>query len=204
MNLPNYSIELKDYSKYPDQKLIKSLKKGKMHAFNELYRRYAGKVLGFASSYFWNEIEAEDIVQEVFIQIWERRKELKADCSFQSFLFTCVKNRVLNRIRNRKAAIQYQDLDLDLLIDDSVEEPESFFGIKEKTAAQILGSLSPTQKQIFSMSKLEGYSHQEIANMLNISIRTVEHHIYLAKKQLKNDLIGQSSSLVLISLVFLS
>lgn len=155
----------------------------------------------FASTYFWNETDAEDIVQEVFIQIWERRKELRSDCSFQSFLFTCVKNRVLNRIRKRKATIQFQDVDLDLLVDDSIKNPDSIFEVKEKTASELLGTLPPTQKQIFSMSKLEGYSHQEIAKMLNISIRTVEHHIYLAKKQLKNDLIGQSPSLVWVSLI---
>lgn len=192
---------MKDYPKYPDQQLINYLRKGEICAFDELYRRYAGKVLMFSSTYFWNEFEAEDIVQEVFIQIWERRKELRSDCSFQSFLFTCVKNRVLNRIRKRKVSIQYQAQDLDLLVDESTGEFESIFEEKQKTVAQLLGTLSPTQKQIFSMSKLEGYSHQEIAKMLNISIRTVEHHIYLAKKQLKSDLVSQSPSLVWVSLI---
>ncbi|WP_169817507.1 RNA polymerase sigma factor [Algoriphagus vanfongensis] len=194
---------MKKYQEYSDGQLATLLKEGKVAAFDELYRRYSGKLLGFARTFFVEGADAEEVVQEIFIQLWEKRKKIKSDQNIESFLFTCVKNRVFNQLRARKKEVRLEENAADALVDESYVEESSFFESRKAAVFQILGHLPPTQKEIFTLSKLEGYSHQEIADMMDVSIRTVEHHIYLAKKQLKSQVLKKVPFIILLFSIFL-
>ncbi|GAA0877315.1 RNA polymerase sigma-70 factor [Algoriphagus jejuensis] len=194
----------KVFSTYSDSQLITFLKSGDIRAFDELYRRYAKKVLAYAKTFFWDKTEAEEVVQEVFVKIWETREKLNEELSFSSFLFTCVKNRIYNRLKAQKKKVILETEELDSLVDESVEEEQHFLENRKQVAFQLLGLLPPVQKNIFTLSKLEGRSHQEIAEMLNISIRTVEHQVYLAKKQLKSQLLEQTPFALVVGLSLIS
>lgn len=192
---------MKSFSKHSDQELISFLKEGKYEAFDEIYHRYSTKVLRFANTFFLDKTEAEDVVQEVFVNVWVKRKELKKEQSIKSFLFTCVKNRIYNKLRDQKKNARLEEHELNSLVDETSLGVESFHDKRKLVAFEILRSLPTGQQNIFTLSKRDGYSHQEIAQKLNISIRTVEHHIYLAKKHIKASLVEQSLWLYTLALL---
>lgn len=184
---------MKSYLKHTDAKLISLLQDGKYEAFDEIYRRYSAKVLGFATTFFLDKTEAEDVVQEVFLNVWIKRQKLKKEHSIKCFLFTCVKNRIYNKLRDQKKSARVDEFELNALVDETTLGVENFQETKRLVADKILQSLPIGQQNIFTLSKRDGFSHQEIAQKLNISVRTVEHHIYLAKKQIKASLMEQST-----------
>lgn len=187
---------MKPHSHFTDQELISLLQKGRLEAFDGLYHRYSAKVLGFAKTFFHDQTEAEDVVQEVFVGVWEKRDKLKEGLCFKSYLFTSVKNRIYNKLRDQKKNVRIEEYQLDTYVDESTVEVENFYEERQQVAFDILQNLPTGQKNIFTLSKMDGYSHQEIAQKLNISVRTVEHHIYLAKKHIKAGLFEQSPLLV--------
>lgn len=192
------------YAKQSDRQLISSIQQGELRAFDELYGRYARKVLAYAKTFFWDKTEAEEVVQEVFVKVWETRAKLDPELNFSAFLHTCVKNKIYNKLKAQKKTVFVPDTELETLADEAAEEEQGARESRRQVAFQLLGLLPPVQQNIFTLSKLEGRSHQEIADMLNISIRTVEHHIYLAKKQLKTQLLEQSPYALVVGLSLLA
>lgn len=180
------------FKKYSDEQLISSLQGGEIKAFDELYRRYSGRTLMFAKSYLVNKFEAEGVVQEVFIQIWTGREKLKKELNFSSFLFTCLKNRIYNKIRDQKNQVKLEESHLASLVEESCLVEKDFLEEQGQIAFQLLKQLPPVQQHIFSLNKLEGYSHKEIAEMLNLSLRTVENHVYLARRKLRSQIVEKS------------
>ena len=77
-----------------DRELIKLLQKGNVEAFDSLFEVYSSKLFGFAVKYFKNEADAEELVQEVFVKVWENRQTLKSELSFKSYLFTIALNQI--------------------------------------------------------------------------------------------------------------
>jgi len=88
--------------KGPDQNLVQLLKNGNVAAFDSLFKLYRPKLFGFALKYFRNETEAEELVQEVFVKVWENRKSLKSEFSFKSYVFTIALNQI-RKYFNKKA-----------------------------------------------------------------------------------------------------
>ena len=88
-------------SNHNESQLVKSLSKGEIFAFNALYHEYSNRLYRFALGYLKSEEEAEELVQEVFFKIWEKRKELKEDLSFKSFLFTLAFNLIRKHFRTK-------------------------------------------------------------------------------------------------------
>lgn len=195
---------IKSYSVSTDQELVAFLQAEDFNAFDELYKRYAPKLLGFAGTFFIEKVEAEDVVQEVFLKVWERRTKLKKELSFSSFLFTSVKNRVYNKLRDQKKNISLDEFAVDSLVDESTLGLENIYELKRKLAFELLEKLPANQRNIFTLSKMEGYSHHEIAQMLNISVRTVDHHVYLAKKHIKNKLFEQTPLITALAIMIIS
>ncbi len=132
-----------------------------------------------------NEDDAAEVVNDVFLAIWERRLELKLDDSLKNYLFTSVKNRSLNFIN--KAGLKYAEVPDDL----GIASPE--VGILEKIAALetekqikvLIDALPQKCKQVFLLSRMEQLSYKEISELMDISVKTVENHIGLAIKFIK-------------------
>lgn len=176
-----------------DQSLLISLRQGDIKAFDELYYRYAKKLMAFALTFFADQTIAEEAVQEVFIRIWEKRRELDESKSFKSYLFQAVKFYMFNFIRDRKKLCSYEDVSEVTFKTENSVEGQLHYEELEATAKLLISKLPIVQQEVFRLNKLEGVTPQEIATRMNLSKRTIEHHIYLATKTVKSELLHHIS-----------
>jgi RNA polymerase sigma-70 factor (family 1) len=190
------------YSSYSDQELIGSLNRGDSAAFAELYDRHWGTLYVHALKMLHNEDEAKDIVQETFISLWSKAEglELKSNLSF--YLFSSVRHKVLNLIRDKKVRVGYTDL-FSLYIDqfagnvlEQIDEQELLLAIDEA-----IQRLPEKMRVVFELSRKGHLSHKEIAEQLNISESTVSRQVSNALKIIRSKL-NRPESLILAMLLF--
>ena len=157
-------------------------------AFSEFFDCYHSKLIKFAHLFVSNYVYAEEIVSEVLINLLKNRKNLHEIEKFEGYLFTMVKNKSLNFIKqNKKNLGQF-----------SIENLEDFFSIERIDPYEIfLGSelrdllnksiekLPPKRQMVFKLIKDEGMSHKEVAELMDLSVRTVEVHLKLAVKDVR-------------------
>lgn len=183
---------------HDEQLLVSRLKKGDLEAFDKLFNSFSPKLYRFAFRYLNSKEDAEEIVQEVFLKVWEKRATLKEDLSFSSFLFTVTQRISLNAIRKKRnyekaTVIALANTDRD---SNFVEDQIFASQVLECTRAAV-DSLSPQRKRIFTMSREQYLSHEQIATSLKISKNTVEVQMVLALKHIRKYLthLGISGSL---------
>ena len=157
--------------------------------FEDLFRTHYAELCGFANKFLRDIEAAEEIVQSVFVKFWESKEETNIQSSPKSYLFTAVKNTCLNQLKHFKIKEDYKqhnqrEIDLENLQQHSDLETNE---VESKIHAAI-DALPEGRKKIFILSRFEGLKYQEIANKLNISIKTVENQMGSALKQLKVDL----------------
>lgn len=166
--------------------ILESLRQGSYDAFDALYMRYAPHVEAFAFCMLKNRSEAEDLAHDIFLKIWETRESIGYIRSFRSYLFRMTKNAVFDIFEHKSVQTRYRQRLLhveELLTDDLSAKvaTEDLMMIINMAVEQM-----PRQRQqIFRLSRYEGLSHQEIAQQLGISPKTVEYHIGRALAELK-------------------
>ena len=172
-----------------DLQLISSLKKGNHEAFDTLYGKYARGLYAFITSILKSPSDAEEIVQNVFVKVWERRNTIEERFSFKSYLFTIAYRDVISHLRkqNLLASIQTENNQEILLNDDHAELEIEFFNI-DKIYHDILDHLPEKRKEIFLLSREKGLSNKEIASQLNISVKTVENQMTAALRTFREKL----------------
>ncbi|MDH5474566.1 MAG: RNA polymerase sigma-70 factor [Cyclobacteriaceae bacterium] len=172
-----------------DKKVILALKKGERWAFRSVFDQYHLKLYHFAVKMGLSHEDAEGIVQEVFITIWEKRSNIKEELHFKSFLYTITKRLTIKKIRRLILENDFQTTSKNNLqnFNHETEEYIVFSDLMEQANTSI-EKLPVERKQIFMLSKQHGLSNQEIAEKLNISIRTVENQLYRATKTLRDDI----------------
>ena len=182
-----------------DKQLCILLHNGDKKAFDILYERYWKRLFVYAYKIFEDQLICEDIVQEVFVRLWERSGEVKID-ELEGYLFRATKYQVLNAIRNMKRTTPYEDilptLPVEFTVDLLFEERETSEIITNSVQA-----LPEKCQIVFLLSREDDLSNKEIANRLCISVRTVEAHLYKALKLIKKNL-GEINFWVLASLGF--
>ncbi len=157
-------------------------------SFEALFKQHFAHLCNFSKQYVQDENTAKDIVQKVFIKLWESRAQIDLNQNIQSYLFTSVKNRSLNYIRdNQKYRSRVLDLDCGE-IDLMAETDQS--GVQELQAkiSQALASLPEKCRLVFEMSRFKEMKYREIAEELDISQKTVEAHMSKAMKTLRVEL----------------
>jgi RNA polymerase sigma-70 factor (ECF subfamily) len=172
-----------------DKKLIEHLKKGDLHAFDALYRKYSNKLLFFTLGYLNINEDAEDLVQEVFLTIWRKHKKLNENHSFKSYLFTITYNSIKKYYR--KKGIEKKHLNQFLEnADEAINPILSEIEYKELTLKvnEIVQTFPERRKEIFKLSREAHLSNQEIADKLNITKKTVENHLTTSLKTLREQL----------------
>lgn len=178
--------------KKADKDLVKLLINNDEAAFSELYVRYKNKLMAFCFTYLKSTDEAEDLVQELFLYIWESRYFINEERSFSSYLYTIAHNRVLNYFRNVDVKLKVETL-LAKQIPQYEEIIESDIIYKEYLSMlkQVITQLPPQRKRIFNMSREQNLTHKEIAEILGISPHTVQEHISESLHFIKNQFLNK-------------
>ena len=163
--------------------------------FEFIFKAYFPRLKAFAKKFISDRSEAEDVIQEVFLKVWLKRKEIEEE-TFQPYLFTLVRNACLNHIKHQKIADNYR-IDLEdtmkeegLYYADFFSDPfhQTIFAEIQKEIDEVVENLPEQTKKIFRLSRFEGLKNNEIASMLNISLRTVEKHNSRALQKIKKHL----------------
>jgi len=167
--------------------LIRDFKKGDTKAFEKLFQKYHKKLYAFLFHLLHSKEDAEEIVQETFIKIWEKREDFIEGYSFDSFLFTIAKNAFLNLNRKKINRKVFED-HLNFLDEISSGRADDYVIFKEtkEIINTIIEGLPPKRKEIFFLRKIEGLSRKEIAEKLDISIITVDSQLMKANIYLKD------------------
>lgn len=176
-----------------EKEAILQLKNGSHEAFSHLYQQYWGTLYNFTRLYINSIDDSKDIVQQVFIKLWESRTLIKEEENFKGFLFIITRNIVFNFFKQSFNESSYKISVLRAFTDSNIE---AFYEIEENIYADelkeylklLIDTLPPRQKEIFLLSREENLSYQEIADRLGISIKTVEHRISQSLKYLKSNI----------------
>ncbi|AWW28851.1 RNA polymerase subunit sigma-70 [Echinicola strongylocentroti] len=169
-----------------DQKLYERIKESDHSAFQELFDRYWKKMFGFTFRMLQNVEQSEDIVQEIFLSLWEKAPE-KDVTHIKSYLYSAVKYQVSSVIRNKKWELDWETIDGIYEVQVPTYDPLELEEMNRYVENSI-DKLPPKCKEVYYLQKEEGYTSKEIASNLNISPRTVEGHLHKAKKILKANL----------------
>jgi len=170
--------------------LILLLKEGNMVAFDAIYEKYCRRLFGFVIRYVKLETDAEEIVQDVFVKIWENREKINTYSSFESYLFTISYNSAISLLRKRIHEKKYLE-HLNSLRHENVASEltdEIYFNELNNKIQSLLAKLTPRQKEIFLLSREEGLTHDEIARKLGISANTVKNHLVTVLNFLKSNI----------------
>lgn len=160
-----------------DTSLILALKEGNPKAYNFLVNTYHHKLCIYAISLTNNHDLSEDIVQNVFMAVWKRRLKLKDDFVVKNYLYRCVYNEFIDQYRKQKSVLALEKKYIDALSTIVEQEDESSLEQLINAVKQEIENLPPKCKQTFLLSKEEGLTNIEIAEYLNVSIKSVEAHI---------------------------
>ncbi|WP_163715274.1 RNA polymerase sigma-70 factor [Mangrovibacterium lignilyticum] len=182
-----------------DLELFSKLKQDDEKAFSELFNRYYSGLCLFAYGLLDDDQKTRELVQEVFVQLWEKRQQIWVHTSVKSYLFRAVKNQLINWINHKKVEQKYLDK---LASDEKDSQVDQYFvevDLHQKIEASI-ESLPPKRKEIFKLSREDELTYREIADRLGISVKTVETQMGLALKHLREDLKEYRHLLIGISL----
>ena len=165
--------------------------------FEDIYLSYFSKMKHFAKEYVILDEDAENIVQDVFVELWENKKMLNMHMNLIAYLFTTIKNKCLNHLRHKlvvqETASKLQEeytISLRMNLDSLEAFDNNLFSDQdiEKIISRALDTLSEKCRTIFIMNKIEGKKQKEIAQELNISINTIETQMGIAYKKLRIEL----------------
>jgi RNA polymerase sigma-70 factor (family 1) len=175
---------------YLDDKLIvKKLKEGDVLSFDYFFKKYHKKVYYFAISYLKNKEEAEDVVQEVFINLWKYRNQINEYYVFSKYLFKITYNAACKRFRKQTSDKKHlEDVLQSIIIEDNSTYLDIEYNNLLETANLLIEKLPSRQKNIFLLSIKEQLTNEQIAQKLNISKKTVENYLTMAKTSLRKSL----------------
>jgi len=157
--------------------------------FKKIFDQYQSDIFNFLHYKTGNLQVAEDILQETFIKLWENRDNIKEELSVKSFLYTIANNMALNYFRHKKIVIKYQVEKQQSDLDHFQNSPDRIYEKKElqENLMQAIEQLPEKTRIVFMMSRFNKLKYNEIAERLEISIKTVESHIGKALKILRKN-----------------
>ncbi|MDD4108854.1 MAG: RNA polymerase sigma-70 factor [Prolixibacteraceae bacterium] len=173
-----------------DESVIEGVKKGDLACFDIMYRYYSIRLYSFILQILKNKFDTEGIVQDTFMKIWEQREKLDTCSSLDSYLFTIAYNKTVSLLRKRLSERKYvdylisiQNSDINTGETDNTELLEFSYRISILTE-----KLPDRQKEVFKLHRIKGLTYKQIAEILNISVNTVENHMVKALKYLRQNL----------------
>jgi len=174
------------YSKFTDNELAVFIKKNDQVAYTEIFLRYSKLLVAHAYRLLGDQDEANDLVQDVFLTLWQNRENLALTNSLSSYLYIATRNRVFNRISHQKIVAKYADSIVSFMevgqaiTDELIRAKELAIIIEQEIAA-----LPPKMREVFLLNKREELSYKEIALKLHITDKTAKQQVYNAVKNLR-------------------
>mgnify|MGYP004558296379 CR=1 FL=1 len=164
-------------------------KNGDKDAFESLYRRYWGRVYSFTRLYIKDPYEQEEVVQHMFIRLWEKRATVDVDKDFDGFLFIITRNLIFNRARRSFTAKSLSDF-IDEAGPEFYQDIEGDIdaGFLREAVERLVTTMPPRQREAFVLSRQEGMSIKKIAEIMDITEKGVQRNINLALRFLKANL----------------
>ncbi len=183
--------------------MVSKLQKGDVGAFDLVYAKYAGKLYGFAFKYLKSAAESEELVQSVFLKVWENHKTLRKESSFKSYLFTIAYNKICNTFKRRKHLQVFvtEQMQGNSLSSSETDELLNYNSTLEQLK-EIIAKLPERQRNIFLQSRQEGKTNKEIAAELGLSSGTVDNYISESLKFIRTNLQDRNFSLLLLFSLF--
>lgn len=187
--MPSHHYPGKQMPLDSEYELMQRLSAGNEDAFGELFGRYYPRVCAFVSCIVKEESTAEDIAQDIFLKIWERRDIFQGRvASFNGYVYRMARNAALNAIRRMTNIDWEQYIQIEETLPDESFEKEYYSREKELFIRLVVCRMPEQRRRVFEMSRYAGMDNQAIADELNISKRTVENHLTLALKKLREAL----------------
>lgn len=175
-----------------DRIIFNEIRQGNKAVYEALFSEYYQSLVRFAESYLFDQQESEDLVQDLFIYIWENAQKVQIHTSIKAYFYQSIRNRCINYLKGLKVKDKKHLLYLDALMnaEDNVEffDPELLRVIKD-TVDEL-----PTQmSKVFRMKLIQGMKREEIAKEMEISVNTVKTHLKRAKEQVREKLHKKTS-----------
>lgn len=188
-----------------EKDIVLELREGNEHAFEKIYHLYSPRLYGKLVKLVKSDSHAQEILQDVFLKLWEYKKSIDPEKSFRSFLFKIAENKVYDFFRK---AARDKTLELELIASCSA----NFNIIEEYTPAEenliilqkAIEMLPPQRQQVFRLCKLEGKSYKEVSELLGISVSTISDHIVKGTKFIRDYFDNNNSSLTFLVIILLS
>lgn len=185
-----------------ERSLVLRLIEGDEDAFCELYAAYKNRLIYFAMRFLKSREYAEDIFQDAFAVVWQGRRFINPDASFSAYLYTIVRNRILNQLRDLFNQDKLREQILSQAVNYTNETKDEIIANDlRQFISRALQQLTPRQREIFQMSRERQMSHREIAEVLGISVNTVQESISISLRTLRTYL--EKNSIVSADLILL-
>jgi len=181
--------KINEISKKQDKELVELLIGSSQEAFGELYARFKERLLYLCKRYLKNEADSEDVVHDVFLQLWETRHSLNSEMSFAAYVQKITKNYTIDKLRHVDVHSRFAKNTL-MNVADSTNETENTIIDNDyaELLKELIENLPPRQKEIYRLSRIEGLSYKEISKLLQISIPAVQKHASIALNKIKEHL----------------
>ncbi|MDD4192938.1 MAG: RNA polymerase sigma-70 factor [Mangrovibacterium sp.] len=186
-----------------DKQAVGKLKKGDVASFDAIFRKYNKKVFYFANSYLKNREEAEDVVQEVFMNLWRHRDQINEQYIFSKYLFKITYNATCKRFRKSPSEKRYREEMLHTSMEDNSTKLDIEYYNLVEIKDLLINKLPEREKEIILLSIEEHLTSTEISQRLNISKKTVDNYLSKARTYLRKSL-GENMSAFLFMVLFLS
>ena len=173
---------------YNDKEMIRRLKKGNIEAFNQIFYAYSSKLYHFAYGYLKSKEDAEEMVQEIFLKIWDKRTNIKEEYQFRSYLFSIAFNYIKKYFRSEALINKY----IEFATPDNPETEQTHEDVNYASLKlmvdQLVERMPEKRKAVFIKSRFEGKNAKDISEEMNISQSTVENHLNQALRFLRQHL----------------
>ena len=167
-----------------DQRLVARLRSGDSAAFEALYRRHSSGIFGLALRMLRNRADAEDLLQEIFLQAYDKLESFEGRSAFGTWLYRLGVNRCLDHLRSRSAKEQARTAPLDPAF-AGAHDPG---GTRNLELERAIGELPPSSRAAFLLHDVEGYDHSEVGEMLGIAVGTSKSLVHRARMKLRDRL----------------
>ncbi len=182
---------------FDEHTLVERMIAGDQTAFELLFKFYYPGLVIFASNIVLSKDEAEEIVQDFFVRLWDNRQNIKTDSNLKNYFFTSVKNRSINFLKSNEIKRQIIEELEKQMKNELLYNPDVYVDTElQRRLKTAFAKLPPRTAEIFTMSRFRGLTNDEIANDLKLSKRTVETQVSKALKILRQELQGFATLLL--------